>query len=653
MANIAELIKDIRKAIFGKDVRESIASAIEKCYEEATKEGNANMEVSEARGIFKTLNERLNNSDTAKANKADIKEAIKEETSARNRADNNLQTQIDSLASGSPFVADSIAEMTDINRIYVNSSDGHWYYYNGSTWTNGGIYQASENSDNVNALLKRDISIYDYEHATILNANNSGDTISNSASNRTLFIPVSPGETYLVGRNITDSKYFIVGFSDGAQVGANVFNKVTVNINGQKRLYNNPVKITAPENATHICIWFYNNNDNYTVNELAKSIFVYKSDYLSKLIEASLGVFKTNTVRINQNTYLGELSNFNNADKSKAYVFYYGEDNTSVPENCPETSITNAVLLTFASEEFKTTIQIYITNKKIYYRACDDNENWGTWIILVDNEYKESNKVFYIGPDREFTTLKEGIEEAIKYRNSIVYVDPGIYDILEEYGGNDYIDANYSGSIFGNGIILKNGVHVIFSTNSKVICNFEGSNSKFMDNFSPFNVGPGGFTLENLNIECSKVRYCIHDDLFSSDDTYTETHYINCKMYLNNNQNTVRENYSCIGGGMPINGSVIIDGCIFESTAQNSSSDMTGGVDYHQNGNENAQCKILIKNSICLGNKDNFSFSNLGSSTKISDVIVTNCKSKIAPKLSINNIYPENIRMISYNNEIV
>lgn len=63
-----------------------------------------------------------------------------------NKADNadidNLQTEINSLASGSPLVASSTSEMTDTTRVYVNTTDGHWYYHNGTTWTDGGVYQA-------------------------------------------------------------------------------------------------------------------------------------------------------------------------------------------------------------------------------------------------------------------------------------------------------------------------------------------------------------------------------------------------------------------------------------------------------------------------------------------------------------------------------
>ena len=65
----------------------------------------------------------------------------------RTTSDENLQSQINSLTSGSPLVANSISDMTDTSRIYVNTSDGYWYYYNGSEWLRGGIYQSSQPSD--------------------------------------------------------------------------------------------------------------------------------------------------------------------------------------------------------------------------------------------------------------------------------------------------------------------------------------------------------------------------------------------------------------------------------------------------------------------------------------------------------------------------
>ena len=64
MANIQNELNNIKNAVFGKDVRSSIHDAIKTCYDDASVvNDNANMEVKLARGVYKTLNERLNESD--------------------------------------------------------------------------------------------------------------------------------------------------------------------------------------------------------------------------------------------------------------------------------------------------------------------------------------------------------------------------------------------------------------------------------------------------------------------------------------------------------------------------------------------------------------------------------------------------------------
>lgn len=49
---------------------------------------------------------------------------------------------------GAPLQASSVSQMTDTTRIYVYTgsetgmSTGHWYYYNGTSWSDGGVYNA-------------------------------------------------------------------------------------------------------------------------------------------------------------------------------------------------------------------------------------------------------------------------------------------------------------------------------------------------------------------------------------------------------------------------------------------------------------------------------------------------------------------------------
>lgn len=64
--------------------------------------------------------------------------------------------------SGAPLVASSTSGMTDTTKVYVNTSDGNWYYYNGTSWIAGGVYQATGIEDysiKNDKLYPKDISI--------------------------------------------------------------------------------------------------------------------------------------------------------------------------------------------------------------------------------------------------------------------------------------------------------------------------------------------------------------------------------------------------------------------------------------------------------------------------------------------------------------
>lgn len=62
----------------------------------------------------------------------------------------DLGARVEQVASqiGSPLVASLVAEMTDQERVYVYTgsetgyTSGNWYYWNGSAWTSGGVYNA-------------------------------------------------------------------------------------------------------------------------------------------------------------------------------------------------------------------------------------------------------------------------------------------------------------------------------------------------------------------------------------------------------------------------------------------------------------------------------------------------------------------------------
>lgn len=78
-------------------------------------------------------------------------------TNMQNTLTNTLdefQSQINGLSTGSPLVASSTSGMTNTSRIYVNTTDGKWYYYDGDSWEIGGTYQTTGIADGSISYVK-------------------------------------------------------------------------------------------------------------------------------------------------------------------------------------------------------------------------------------------------------------------------------------------------------------------------------------------------------------------------------------------------------------------------------------------------------------------------------------------------------------------
>lgn len=101
--------------------------------------------------------ERIDRKEAIEKEKNERVLAVNNEAVQRQESDelirNELLIKINSVASGSPIAADSINDMTDTSRIYVNTTDGKWYYHDGSKWNVGGDYQSPVDSKSVELLL--------------------------------------------------------------------------------------------------------------------------------------------------------------------------------------------------------------------------------------------------------------------------------------------------------------------------------------------------------------------------------------------------------------------------------------------------------------------------------------------------------------------
>lgn len=181
-------------------------------------------------------------------------------------------------------------------------------------------------------------------------------------------------------------------------------------------------------------------------------------------------------------------------------------------------------------------------------------------------------RIFYCGQDRPYTTLKSAIEAATSVMDGVLYVDSGIYDLIEEFG-SDYFDSLTSTSDLA-GLSLRNRIHIVFSPNAVVKCHYTGNNEWVMKMFSPFNAGKYGFTIENLKLEASRCRYAIHDE-YASDKDVSKSKYVNCSIKFDNTNNPYWSK-TIIGGGLGCATEIDIQGCTFECVGDGAA------VYYHQ-----------------------------------------------------------------------
>lgn len=137
-----------------------------------------------------------------------------------------LESKTNSLASGSPLSASSTEEMTDTSRIYVNTTDGHWYYYNGSGWVDGGIYQATEIDENIisynhfdNNLKNSFNGVYELltkDFETGYYNSDGSKELENDTLYKCICLDVQEGETYKLYASLYNNQptYYIKNSND-------------------------------------------------------------------------------------------------------------------------------------------------------------------------------------------------------------------------------------------------------------------------------------------------------------------------------------------------------------------------------------------------------------------------------------------------------
>lgn len=267
--------------------------------------------------------------------------------------------------------------------------------------------------------------------------------------------------------------------------------------------------------------------------------------------------------------------------------------------------------------------------------------------IQTDIDKLKEQKTFICAKDGSGDFTK--IVDAVNYINdnsvidATLYICDGIWDICSEYGTE--METMNSKK---RGLYLKNRIHIICSSRAVITAKYTGTNDTVREWFSAFNAGENGFILENAKIETDNIRYCVHDERDADSDSY-KNQYINCDMTHTNGFYV-----QCIGGGLGLDGHIIIDGCKFKGKVFNSQD--TPLVSYHNSADgawdntESKGAKSFIDIKGCyLADKGTFSFINFGKSNKLTTVLLRD--NSIGGSIQISNgskFYQQNIEILEW-----
>lgn len=378
----------------------------------------------------------------------------------------------------------------------------------------------------------------------------------------------------------------------------------------------------------------------FTTTEISS----YDSGYYNKngnLITSSVGSWKYAEISVTAGSWYLINTNINTNTR---IVDIDDEDNTSVNASVPvgyydyaSNSNMSWVLVKAATSKIGVSFDWPATNWNPVqkhlprYVKLERTNNNGLIFLFVQlyaslNE-KKGHRTYIVrkAGGGDYTSLVEAVLDNVGAWGVTLHLDEGTYDVIQEltdyYGTSDFL----SQTLHGRGLEIGYDMTIEGSPNAMIVANYTGSDIDMLKEFSPLNCNKsahvGGMTLRGVNIRCSNVRYCVHDEKGQGGVGTYNNLYENCNFYIDNTDNTEWHSSQCIGGGLGKNGSIIIRNCIFEEIEPNSPTN--AAVSYHNCASSGAKSMITCTGNYIKGARG-FRFSWYGDSTEITEVICSN-----------------------------
>lgn len=610
---VGELAKAIRTKMYGVDVREPIAQAVEKM-ENWTKGNNIGQIIATPTKVFASLS---------------------------------------ALQSAYPNGADGVM---------VTADNGHKYFWSNNQWTDGGVYQSSQALDalespgaylgpNQTTLQNADNAkgntvyrlVFAYGATSGIVANTPfGDTwkstntmllitIGNNAigatqhfidarnmnawsrtraetewSDWTVKLGASyqfnyhPMQTYVgAASNEVDA---IIDLNEIKNAGVYTFNATYGSTNIPANTpYGSTWGIQAP--ATLIQIGRGGAGTSQVFQELSSNPRTWIRYKASNWNGWRLTTSPTSLPGITHDYYNATtLPDLNEISRNGIYPIVIAGGSADIPANTPwETWPDNHTQFLFQIGNGTS-----LTSWQILYNVetgsrwerqlttASGTKSWGAWKNKTKTDPDTGKVTIQVGADKAYTSVKGAVEFAMqspkKYR---IEIFPGEYDLIAEFGQTYFDQMSVSGGE-QQGLRVGGGLEIYAYPGAKIKANYTGTNSVVESHFSPFNHSiQGGITFEGLDIEASRVRYIFHDELV--DKRNSKTIIKNCRFVLDNLSSSTWKHPQTIGGGLGYDADIIIENSFFSGKGQSDS--YADVVSYHNHGKNNSESRITISNS--------------------------------------------------------
>lgn len=466
-----------------------------------------------------------------------------------------LEAEVESTKNmvGSPLTASTAAGMTDQTKIYVYTGSetgytaGHWYYYNGTAWTDGGVYnsvavntdasltvqgQAADAKAVGDAIDDLDEDLTDVKGSLSELETNVGNAPNVRDSNATG-----------VDLDISDaSGNVIVRLSDG-HIQTKNFDSEDIEDRVTALEEESPTPVTptnTPElkasNVTGVDLDVSDESGNVLMrcanghirtskfcsdDKEYKKTFAYNNTAGTQTITGAfakgakvvIGMQNMQTIHTNM------FSNY------KVTYSYTGKNGASH-------DIATAYPYDFIEYVFpEEAVSVTVSYPSTLYGAIQTTI---AFLVYLVPSYGRKPIIVNVAKDGsgDFTTIRgavDSITDHNDYKTYEIHVHPGTYNVLEDYSSAEISENGFEGLWISNGISLIG----VGGSREEIVIHGEldtqtYTNTKRND-ISTLNTA-GDIRIENVTIEAVNIRYGIHDDTGSPTHKVNRREYINCKM---------------------------------------------------------------------------------------------------------------------------